>query len=205
MLCIIFIMIFWINWYLQDFFVTFVNFFVPILTSVTKCRINLCSEMHQLVRQLCHFLDHLTCLSLARRLLYFFSILIDMGKSVLERDLFLHYCLSSWLLRRSRVFSHFIWWLLNNTSTSGLPQKSRCIFRVRKIFVNVLCYCNVQFGCIFSETTRLDRSFVVFFMMGSDKWKRWENFLCQDFHQFSFWLYERLDFDFDWLTWISHR
>ena len=122
-----------------------------------------------------------------------FSILIDMGKSVLERDLFLHYCLSSWLLRRSRVFSHFIWWLLNNTSTSGLRQKFRCIFRVRKIFVNVLCYCNVQFGYMISEATRLDRSFVLFFMMGSDKWKIWKKFLCQDFHQVSF---ERHDFDY---------
>ena len=103
-----------------------------------------------------------------------FSILIDMGKSALDGDLFLHYCLCSWLLRRSRVFSHFTWWLLNNTSTSGLRQKSRCIIRVRKIFVNVLCYCDFQFGYMISEATRLDRSFVWFFTMGSDRWKRWE-------------------------------
>ena len=79
-----------------------------------------------------------------------FSILIDMGNSVLDGDLFLHCCLCSWLLRRSRVFSHFVWWQLNNTSTSGLRQKSRCIIRVRKISLNVLCYCNFQFGFLIS-------------------------------------------------------
>ena len=137
-------MIFWINWHLQDFS-NFRQFFTDFVVSHEMQNQSLLRDASARSSTLSLFgsLDlSFTCATSV----VLFSILIDMGKSVLDGDLFLHYCLSSWLLRRSRVFSHFIWWLLNNTSTSGLRQKSRCIFRVRKIFVNVLCFCNVQFG-----------------------------------------------------------